>query len=265
MAYAFFAAAVILLFTVGAALQSAYGSYGVIASEVLCIFVPALVFRRLTDVEWPTLRRLRVKPASVLLIVVASAVVGLAANLLAALMIDVIPSLGEMAETYRHQIEQLLQPDDPLRMAVGIVAVCVVAPLCEEFLFRGTMLPGQREHHPAWAAIAVNGLLFSALHVNPMGFVSLFVVGVFLAWLVVRTESLWTSIIAHAAFNTANGVLLPALAGGIARADKQPPLTDILTALAVVLPIAGGLWFLLARTLRPDHAHDSQHHAHSGN
>jgi membrane protease YdiL (CAAX protease family) len=48
----------------------------------------------------------------------------------------------------------------------------------------------------------VSALLFSAVHLNPVSSVSLFLMGVVLAWLYYYTESLLVPIVAHAAGNS---------------------------------------------------------------
>lgn len=92
------------------------------------------------------------------------------------------------------------------RMADGsvaaVLAVCVVAPLLEEMLFRGIVLRGFLQRYPRWQAIFMSALLFGAAHMNIYQFVVGFVMGTVLAWLYERTRSLIPCIALHAAYNS---------------------------------------------------------------
>lgn len=91
------------------------------------------------------------------------------------------------------------------RMADGsvaaTVAVCIVAPLCEEMLFRGIVLRGFLRRYGRWQAIAMSAVLFGAAHLNIYQFVVGLVLGTVLGWLYERTRSLIPCIALHASYN----------------------------------------------------------------
>ncbi len=78
------------------------------------------------------------------------------------------------------------------RMADGsiaaVLAVCVLAPLLEEMLFRGIVLRGFLQRYPRGQAIFMSALFFGAAHMNIYQFVVGFVMGTVLAWLYERTR-----------------------------------------------------------------------------
>jgi membrane protease YdiL (CAAX protease family) len=78
----------------------------------------------------------------------------------------------------------------------------LVVPVVEEVLFRGVVFNWLRAHGSVRVAVLVSALLFSAVHLNPVSSVSLFLMGVVLAWLYYYTESLLVPIVAHAAGNS---------------------------------------------------------------
>lgn len=85
-------------------------------------------------------------------------------------------------------------------------AVFQVGPLTalgEELLFRGVILGGLRRTFPDRAAIAVSAAMFATIHLSPVAFVHTGALGLLFGWLVVRTGSLWPSILVHAAWNSA--------------------------------------------------------------
>jgi membrane protease YdiL (CAAX protease family) len=85
-------------------------------------------------------------------------------------------------------------------LAAGVAAI--VAPLTEEFLFRGYFYGTLRRHVGPPAALLVTAALFAAIHVNAAVFAPLFVLAVCLTLAYEATGSLWTSIFMHGLFNT---------------------------------------------------------------
>ncbi|NHZ37566.1 CPBP family intramembrane glutamic endopeptidase [Massilia rubra] len=84
-----------------------------------------------------------------------------------------------------------------------IVAICVLAPVLEEMLFRGIILRSFLGQYPKWAAILASAGLFGFAHMNLYQYVGAVIIGVFLGWLYERTRSLLPCIALHAAYNTA--------------------------------------------------------------
>lgn len=87
-----------------------------------------------------------------------------------------------------------------LAVATGVLVVAV-APLVEEFFFRGFLFTALKNGIGVWPAALVSGALFGAIHFKPVFFVPLFALGVILALLYHRTGSLWPCIAFHAANN----------------------------------------------------------------
>jgi membrane protease YdiL (CAAX protease family) len=84
----------------------------------------------------------------------------------------------------------------------------VIAPLAEEFIFRGVLFPFVK--NLGWPRLAWIGVsaLFALIHVNAATFVPLFVFALALTWLYEKTNNLLAPITAHALFNAVNFTLL---------------------------------------------------------
>jgi membrane protease YdiL (CAAX protease family) len=85
-------------------------------------------------------------------------------------------------------------------------AVVLVGPLIEEVLFRGALLSVLRTRLGDGWAIAVSAIVFGAVHLPDLDWLwyavpNLILVGVFCAWLRVRSGSIWPGFVAHAANN----------------------------------------------------------------
>ncbi|MGH7953935.1 MAG: lysostaphin resistance A-like protein, partial [Limisphaerales bacterium] len=89
----------------------------------------------------------------------------------------------------------------------GVFAI-VIAPVAEEFIFRGMLFPFiKRLGFPKLAWFGVS-FLFAAIHFDVAIFVPLFVLALALTWLYERTDNLLAPIAVHALFNATNFVML---------------------------------------------------------
>jgi len=124
-----------------------------------------------------------------------------------------------------------------------VLTVALAAPLGEELFFRGYALPALARSWGPLAACIATGAMFSALHVNRIGFLGLWEIGILLAVLRLWSGSLWPAVVCHA---TNNAVAGAAFLLGWEDPDVPPPAW--LLALGAVLLAAGIA--LIGRVLR---------------
>ena len=100
---------------------------------------------------------------------------------------------------------QLVENASSLGMQIYMTVFAVVlAPVAEEFIFRGVLFPFVRQLGlPKLAWLGVSGL-FAVIHLDAATFLPLFVLALVLSWLYVRTNNLLAPITAHAVFNALN-------------------------------------------------------------
>jgi membrane protease YdiL (CAAX protease family) len=108
----------------------------------------------------------------------------------------------------QHAVELILNAKSPwLRGYLAFFAI-VLAPVAEEFIFRGVLFPFVKQlGYPKLAWFGVS-FLFALIHVNAPTLVPLFVLALVLTWLYQKTDCLLASITAHSLFNTANLIIL---------------------------------------------------------
>jgi uncharacterized protein len=85
-----------------------------------------------------------------------------------------------------------------------LVLVCIMAPVAEEFLFRGLLFTSLRASAGLWPAAIITGAVFGAIHVgsSPVGFlVPLAVLGLGLCLIYAWTRSLYPCVALHAINN----------------------------------------------------------------
>jgi membrane protease YdiL (CAAX protease family) len=125
----------------------------------------------------------------------------------------------------------------------SVIALVVMAPITEELFFRGFVLRGFRLRYTKKKAIVLSALLFAITHATPNQFLSAFAIGLFLAWIVLETGSLWPALFVHA---VGNGSSVLAVGAGmlVPPGVEQPELLPWWTTLAGLAALAGGAWWL---------------------
>jgi membrane protease YdiL (CAAX protease family) len=95
-------------------------------------------------------------------------------------------------------------------VVVSIVAFAVaVAPVFEEFFFRGFAYPALKQRWGTWRALVIVSAAFAAIHLHVPSLGPLFALAIGLGLSYEFTGSLLAPITVHALFNTVNvGMLL---------------------------------------------------------
>jgi len=126
-------------------------------------------------------------------------------------------------------------------LQVVLAAVTIAAPFCEEYFFRGVLQQGlQRSRLTPGVAVLIASVIFSAFHLDPVGFLGRVELGLLFGLLYLRTGSLWPAIGAHMANNAVSSAIFLAGRNAPLSAEAEPGPA----AIALVAGI-GGL-FLLA-------------------
>lgn len=95
---------------------------------------------------------------------------------------------------------------------VMFLVVAGLAPIFEETLFRGFLLPVLARRGSMTGALVASALLFGAIHLQPLGLPTLSALGLVLGLAMRRTGNLWTAILVHACWNGSVFLLMRALA-----------------------------------------------------
>lgn len=100
--------------------------------------------------------------------------------------------------------DRVLAGGDP---TVILLAFLVVAPVAEEFFFRGVVYNIWERERGARVALYGSAALFAAIHASIFAFVPIFALGIALALVYRRTRSLPASIAMHVGFNAISVVI----------------------------------------------------------
>lgn len=166
--------------------------------EILSLSVGLLVGLRISRVSWREAFLPRRVPAWMPLLTIpltcAMAVIANALDGWISLLLPVPDAIAvEMARLF-------YAGDAAAWLRVSLTAA-VLIPVGEELFFRGLLLRGFLGRYGRMNALLLTALLFAIVHLNPWGLLSIFLVGLFLGWLVLRTGSLWCACLAHGVYN----------------------------------------------------------------
>jgi membrane protease YdiL (CAAX protease family) len=100
--------------------------------------------------------------------------------------------------------------DERALLALAALTVIMFAPICEEIFFRGFVATGLARVWGIAAAIVVSGLLFSGAHFLPKSFLPIALIGMIFALVYWRSGNLWSTVLAHTAFNSLSIALIAA-------------------------------------------------------
>lgn len=111
--------------------------------------------------------------------------------------------------TLQDVVTIFLEPQSGWSLFFLLILAVVVAPLVEEALFRGVLLPVLMKKTGTGTAVVVSSLFFAAIHQHLPSAAPLFILAVVLALMYIYSGSLWAPIVLHAVFNGVSvGVIL---------------------------------------------------------
>jgi membrane protease YdiL (CAAX protease family) len=99
-------------------------------------------------------------------------------------------------------LQTVLEAQDPLALAIFFATASIAAPLFEEFLFRGFLLPSLTRYMPVGGAIAVSSLVFAIAHLSLSEVLPLAVLGGVLGVVYTRSRNLLAPMLLHSAWNS---------------------------------------------------------------
>ncbi len=105
-------------------------------------------------------------------------------------------------------LQIVLEGKDPIALWLFFLTAAVAAPLFEEFLFRGFLLPSLTRYVPVWAAIGISALLFGVAHLSLSEIIPLTTLGIILGVVYARTHNLLASMLLHSLWNSSTLVSL---------------------------------------------------------
>jgi uncharacterized protein len=221
-------ALVLLLTAFAAALVAGLGLSALLLIVQLLVVLPGLVWMLVR--RYPLRQTLRLEPLAGRT-ALWSAAIGLACY-------PVVVGLASLIELGLKRIGPSPQPPAPasaLEAVAYALVLIFVAPLTEEPIFRGFVLTAWLRRG-AVPGLVMSALLFASIHFQIVALLPIALLGVVFAFLVQRSGSLYSSMTAHACYNTLGALFL------IVPALRLIPEVPFVIAGAVASPV---VWLLL--------------------
>jgi uncharacterized protein len=111
-------------------------------------------------------------------------------------------------------LQIVLEEGDPVALLIFFLTAAVAAPIFEEILFRGFLLPSLTRYLPVWGAIALSGLIFAMAHLSLAEVLPLATLGVVLGIVYTRSRGLLASMLLHSLWNSVTMIGLFILGSG---------------------------------------------------
>lgn len=117
------------------------------------------------------------------------------------ILMTLVPSLQQARDPAVNAL--IVGTQSPLGRLLMISAAVVLAPLAEEVIFRGVLLPGLAQHMKTQHALLISAALFGLFHIPSHGIGAIMpgLLGLVFGWARLRTGSLAAPILLHAANN----------------------------------------------------------------
>lgn len=127
-------------------------------------------------------------------------------------VIQIVMSLGltfilPMFETIEAQYNELLDSMELGKNALSFLATVFVAPVGEEFIFRGVTMELGKKHLPFHGLNVLQALLFGVYHMNIVQGVYAFLIGLVLGYVLKKYQNIKACIWLHMTINFAGNVL----------------------------------------------------------
>ncbi len=149
----------------------------------------------------------------------------------------------ELVELF--DVSGIFKHQTPLELFLVVSGVCLAAPFCEEFFFRGLMQRGAEKQLGARKAVIVTAVVFSAFHLDPIGFLARFELGLVFGFLMLRSGSIWPGVFAHLANNSVSVAIY--FASKDSKSEDDLSWWVPLVMIAAAVPLLWALWGLARR------------------
>lgn len=103
-------------------------------------------------------------------------------------------------------LQLALEAQDSVALGIFFATAAIAAPLFEEFLFRGFLLPSLTRYMPVWASIITSGFFFAVAHLSLSEILPLTSLGIILGIVYTRSRNLLAPMLLHSLWNS--GTLL---------------------------------------------------------
>lgn len=108
-----------------------------------------------------------------------------------------------------------LQANDRVVLAIFFFTASIAAPIFEELIFRGFLLPSLTRYFPVWGSIVLSSLIFAIAHLSLSEVLPLTTLGMILGFIYTRSRNLLAPMLLHSLWNSGTLLSLFVLGSGV--------------------------------------------------
>ena len=195
--FIFFTVILLLFYYIGTGWQMENLESGLIKTQLLLILLPVILILRVSKNDLKQTLRLKKTNFKNYLVAILAAVPII---IIVSIITQLINIIYPIPESYLKAMENLLTMSDGGLLRT-IIIIAVLPGICEEILFRGFIINGFKKRG-FLSSIVITALLFGIIHLELFKLIPVIIIGIWLGYLVLRTNSLFVPIIAHIINNT---------------------------------------------------------------
>ncbi len=173
---------------------------------------------------------------------------------------SLIGTYHELRDLAQKELSKLFSVTSPIGLIAGLFAGALMPGIGEELVFRGISQRSLEERLSPFVSILIAGILFGAIHLQPVNGLALIMLGCFFGYVAWRTDSIFPAMFGHFLFNALSIVGL-FIADSFIEIEPNTSMTtddllELLPAAAVSLVILGVLilWFNKTFPKKPQEA-----------
>ncbi len=228
-------------------LMNYYSSHALVELELLIPVVVILFLDRFEQMRGTRMRVIGIKPIlwGLLLALILIPIMSFL-NLLSQLF---VPNEVAAQVEYYATVTGVMVWDQPLLL--NLLYMAILPAVVEEFLFRGVLFQGFRSCGLLKTAV-LTSLMFALAHGNLNQFLYAFVIGLFLAYLVEASGSIYTSMLVHMTLNSVTVLLtylqkfLPENVSSVIVETENTSVKDLSLVYWIIYAIIAGACIVLA-------------------
>ncbi len=191
-AFLIFVLQLLALFYIGGSWQAKDPAMGLIKTLLLLFLLPTYLILRVGKVDIPkTFKMQGTNPLNFLLV----ALMSLPAYLFAGKVVETINMIYPIPEEYISRFSEMMSMNGS-SLWMKILIVAVLPGICEEFVYRGYMFRVFRKYGIP-AAVIISSVMFGIMHLDPFRLLPASMLGMWIAFLMVRSGSFFIAMLAH--------------------------------------------------------------------
>lgn len=130
--------------------------------------------------------------------IIPAIILGIALSFFVSSVLSILPIPEEIWESYAESSQSIIEGS----LLSRILGIVIMAPLVEEIIFRGLILSRLKRAMKVPVAMVISSLFFGVMHGHPLWIAYATLMGIVLALVAEKTESVGITILIHMAFNS---------------------------------------------------------------